>query len=156
MEKNSGKYTYQNARSASWKQTDSMHEESGEIKKKRGGCLPRLIPLFFLILLLLGGMWFFLRASLKKVERYALNEEKVIINDDVRASDKNMRKYQNIALFGVDSQDNVIRDKGSRTDCIIVASINKRSKKVKHKVVFEGTIREGRSVRRYDSGDGSL
>ena len=137
--KETSRYVYQNARSASWKQTDSMHEESGEIKKKRGGCLPRLIPLFFLILLLLGGMWFFLRASLKKVERYALNEEKVIINDDVRASDKNMRKYQNIALFGVDSQDNVIRDKGSRTDCIIVASINKRSKKVKLMSIYRDT-----------------
>ena len=143
--KNTKKYTYQNARSASWKQTGSMSDQTGKKKekpvkrRKKKGCLPRLLPLFFLILLLFGAMWFFLRASLKKVARYDLNGEEVIINDDVRASDKNIRKYQNIALFGVDNQDNVIRDKGSRTDCIIVASINRRNKKVKLMSIYRDT-----------------
>ena len=137
--KNSSKYTYQNARSASWKQTGSVSEDPREQKKKKKGCLPRLVPLLPLLLLLLGGMWFFLRASLKKVERYVLNEEEIIINEDVHASDKNIGKYQNIALFGVDSQDNVIREKGSRTDCIIVASINKRSKDVKLMSIYRDT-----------------
>ena len=47
--------------------------------------------------------------------------------------------YQNIALFGVDSQDNKIKDKGSRTDCIIIASINKSTKKVKLMSIYRDT-----------------
>ena len=139
MDKNTSKYTYQNARSASWKQAGSSSEEPEKKKGKKRGCLPRLIPLLLLILLILGGMWFFLRASLRKVERYALNGEDIIINEDVHASDINIGKYQNIALFGVDNQDNVIREKGSRTDCIIVASINKRSKDVKLMSIYRDT-----------------
>lgn len=53
--------------------------------------------------------------------------------------DANIKDYQNIALFGVDSQDNKIKDKGSRTDCIIIASINKSTKKVKLMSIYRDT-----------------
>ena len=53
--------------------------------------------------------------------------------------DENIDDYQNIALFGVDNQDNEIYDKGSRSDCIMIASINKRTKAVKLLSVYRDT-----------------
>ena len=71
-----------------------------------------------------------------KVEKYKLNKSDITVNN----FDKNMDHYQNIALFGVDDQDNKIYDKGSRTDSIIVASINKRNKKVKLMSIYRDTL----------------
>ena len=50
-----------------------------------------------------------------------------------------MEWMMNIVLFGVDNQDNKIQDTGSRTDCIIIASINKSSKKVKLMSIYRDT-----------------
>ena len=41
-----------------------------------------------------------------------------------------MKGYRNIALFGVDSRDGEL-DKSTRTDTIIIASINQDTKEVK-------------------------
>ena len=105
-------------------------------KKKKRGCFPFLL----LIILLIAGAVFAFRFSLKgafsKIEKYPLDKTSVTVND----TDANIKDYQNIALFGVDSQDNKIKDKGSRTDCIIIASINKSTKKVKLMSIYRRTI----------------
>ena len=80
-----------------------------------------------------------LRSVFRKIEGVELDSEQIIINDSVTAQDKNINDYINIALFGVDNQDNVIGDTGSRTDCIIVASIKKSSKKVKLMSIYRDT-----------------
>lgn len=104
-------------------------------KKKKRGCFPFLL----LIILLIAGAVFAFRFSLKgafsKIEKYPLDKTSVTVND----MDANIKDYQNIALFGVDSQDNKIKDKGSRTDCIIIASINKSTKKVKLMSIYRDT-----------------
>ena len=76
-----------------------------------------------------------LKGAFSKIEKYPLDKTSVTVND----TDANIKDYQNIALFGVDSQDNKIKDKGSRTDCIIIASINKSTKKVKLMSIYRDT-----------------
>ena len=49
-----------------------------------------------------------------------------------------MKVYTNIALFGVDSRENDLT-KNTRSDSIIIASINKRSKKVKLVSIYRDT-----------------
>ena len=124
------------------RQAGSANRPGGPVRKRkrrRSGCLPRLLIVLGILLILVLVVRSSLRAAFGKIEKYSLDESGLVINDDVRAMDKNMGDYQNIALFGVDSQDNVIREKGSRTDCIIVASIHKKTKKVKLMSIFRDT-----------------
>lgn len=105
-------------------------------KKNRGcGCLPTI----FLLLIIVLGLYFGVRqvfcSMFDKIEKNDLDFEQITINDQ----DKNINKFTNIALFGVDNQDNQIYNKGSRTDCIMVASINNRTKKVKLMSIYRDT-----------------
>lgn len=61
------------------------------------------------------------------------------ISDDVSStSTPAMDKYWNIALFGVDSTEGKLSN-GTRTDCIIIASINRETKEVKLCSVYRDT-----------------
>lgn len=105
-------------------------------RKKSRGCLGRiLLPLILLILIIFALFFLFLRSAFNKVEKYELNMSDIVVND----KDDNMNNYQTIALFGVDNQDNKIKDVGSRTDTIIIVSINKSSKDVKLMSIYRDT-----------------
>ncbi len=104
-------------------------------KKKGLGCLPVILMLVLVIGVIVFGTTSIIRASLKKIEKTELDMDNIVVNN----SDSKMSNYQNIALFGVDNQDNEIYDKGSRTDCIMVASINKRTKKIKLLSIYRDT-----------------
>lgn len=105
-------------------------------RKKKRGCLGRiLLPLILLILIVVILFFLFLRSSFNKIEKYDLNLAEVVVNE----KDENMKDYQTIALFGVDNQDNEISDTGSRTDSIIIASINNSTKDVKLMSIYRDT-----------------
>ena len=78
---------------------------------------------------------FSVKGAFSKIKKYPLDKSNVTVND----TDANIKDYQNIALFGVDSQDNKITDTGSRTDCIIIASIHKSNHKVKLMSIYRDT-----------------
>lgn len=100
-------------------------------KKKPIGCL---IPVL-IVIILIALFYLAVFKSVSKVEKHKTDMSGVTVNQQ----DKNMKKYQTIALFGVDDQNNVIHDKGSRTDSIIVARIDKRTKKVKLMSIYRDT-----------------
>lgn len=105
-------------------------------RKKRKGCLGGcLLPFILFILILICLAYIFTRSAFSSLEKCDLDMEQIVVN----AEDENINDYQNIALFGVDNQDNVIGDTGSRTDCIIVASIHKSTKKVKLMSIYRDT-----------------
>ena len=61
--------------------------------------------------------------------------------DDLNVSaqaEQQLAEYRNIAIFGVDSRDDSY-DKGNRSDCIIIASINNKTKEVKLISVYRDT-----------------
>ena len=53
-------------------------------------------------------------------------------------AEQQLAEYRNIAIFGVDSRDDSY-DKGNRSDCIIIASINNKTKEVKLISVYRDT-----------------
>lgn len=137
--------SYRSAQNASYKPVSSKKKrrhseeelpERPRKKKKKRECLGSiLLPIILFILILLCLALIFLRSTFNKIEKSDLDLSQISINDQ----DKNISDYQNIVLFGVDNQDNKIQDTGSRTDCIIIASINKSSKKVKLMSIYRDT-----------------
>ncbi len=73
-----------------------------------------------------------------------------MVVDDIPAEDIEMNEivsesidnYTNIALFGVDSRQTGYFGKGTHSDCIIVASINDKTKEVKMVSVYRDTYLE--------------
>lgn len=111
---------------------ESGSRAKGSKKKlKPIGCIIPIIILLLLLVLIYMG----LTKSFSKVEKHKTDLSGVTVN----SNDKNMKNYETIALFGVDDQNNVIHDIGSRTDSIIVACINKRNKKVKLMSIYRDT-----------------
>lgn len=70
--------------------------------------------------------------------RVNINEENLDIHVDV-AENETMKGYRNIALFGVDSTTGELESK-TRSDTIIIASINEETKEVKLVSVYRDTF----------------
>lgn len=107
-----------------------------ETESKKSGCLfPFLI--FFLALLLVCAVAFFfvVKKKLTSIQTYDLKKEDII----TQGNDKNMDKYQVIALFGVDSQDSNMTASGTNSDTIILMSINKSTKEMKLLSIYRDT-----------------
>lgn len=85
--------------------------------------------LFVVVLLGIVG----LVTKVDSIENHEL--EHVTVND---FTDENIDDYTNIAIFGVDSRANDLK-KNTRSDAIIVASIHKKTKKVKLMSVYRDT-----------------
>ena len=79
-----------------------------------------------------------------EVERKDIDEEQIIINEEVKETHKEEQKkqvtkgYRNIALFGVDARDGEL-GRGTRSDSIIIASINQDTQEIKLVSVFRDT-----------------
>lgn len=103
--------------------------------KKRSKKRRRLKILFFfellVVVILLGIVG--LITKVDSIENHELKN--VVIND---FHDENIDDYTNIAIFGVDSRANDLR-KNTRSDAIIVASIHKKTKKVKLMSIYRDT-----------------
>lgn len=108
--------------------------------KKKGKKIILFVAEIFLLLILLGALWAVNKTQ--KIQHIALNPAKVHINEDVKAEIEQgtsiMKGYRNIALFGVDSRDKQL-DQNTRTDVIMVASINLDTKEVRLISVYRDT-----------------
>ena len=71
-----------------------------------------------------------------------INYENIPIEDIQITSgvEENLKEYRNIAIFGIDTRENTYS--GSRTDCIIIASIKESTKEVKLVSVYRDTYLE--------------
>lgn len=94
-----------------------------------------VLVLVILLGILVGGGFWFINDKLGKMQQVDINEDELGISEEVSA---NLSKYRNIAIFGVDSRDNNL-EKGNRSDCIIIASINNDTKEVKLISVYRDT-----------------
>ena len=104
----------------------------------KGGFLKGLGIFFIIILILiglaLGAGYAFLSNKLSNMNYVETNKEDFKINEGV---DKALKNYRTIALFGLDSRDNSFEN--SRSDCIILVSINKKNSNVKLTSVYRDT-----------------
>ncbi len=95
-----------------------------------------LIVVELLILLVLGvGVYAASKYDLMNIN--PIDRENVMMNDEV-AGNKELKAYTNIALFGIDSRDESLGD-GNRSDTIMVASINNKTKEIKMVSVYRDT-----------------
>ena len=91
--------------------------------------------LFFLIILITiaaGIAFAYLQDKLGKINYVEVNKDELGISDNVT------KGYRNIALFAVDTR-NIKSNDGSRSDGIIVLSINEKTKDVKMLSVYRDT-----------------
>ena len=72
-----------------------------------------------------------------KIDKIKINEEDIVVNPQVE-NNKEMKGYRNIALFGVDSRKGKL-GKVSRSDTIMIASINQDTGDVKLVSVYRDT-----------------
>jgi LCP family protein required for cell wall assembly len=109
-------------------------------KKKRGK--GRVIVLFTIEIVALGVMAMFLytAVSVEKSGKLNIPEGKIIINESVkeRAETEAMKGYRNIVLFGVDSTTGQLA-KNTRSDGIIIASVNMDSGEIRLVSVYRDT-----------------
>lgn len=105
-----------------------------KVNKKKRRRRRRILFVFeFVILLILCGvLW-----VMAKLDKLQTGEQigDLAIND---IESEEIGGYKNIALFGIDSRDGTY-EKGARTDCIIIASINNKTKEVKLVSVYRDT-----------------
>ena len=113
----------------------SRHNE--EKKNKKGLKTFGIIVLVLLIILaiIVGGTFAFVHSKLSKMQQVDLNEDDLNVSAQ---AEQQLAEYRNIAIFGVDSRDDSY-DKGNRSDCIIIASINNKTKELKLISVYRDT-----------------
>lgn len=72
-----------------------------------------------------------------KIDVSPIDEKQLIVNKEV-SGNKELKKYTNIALFGIDSRDESLGS-GNRSDTIMIASINNQTKEIKMVSVYRDT-----------------
>lgn len=96
------------------------------------------------VLLIAIGIMYVVVTTTDEVERKEIDKEQIIINEEVKETHKEEEKYvakgyRNIALFGVDARDGEL-GRGTRSDSIIIASINQDTQEIKLISVFRDTF----------------
>ena len=119
--------------------TRKVSSKSKAMARKRAKKKKKRPPLFIMEIIILAILLFVLYAVFKtdKIQKISINEDDIVVNDTV-ASNDSMKGYRNIALFGVDSRDRDL-GKGTRTDTIMIASINEDTGEVKLCSVYRDT-----------------
>ena len=96
------------------------------------------VLLVILIILFVGiaaGYWYIMD-KLNRTEYVEIPEEEIEINEGVV---EQLTNYRNIALLGIDSRNQDSYASGSRSDCIIIASINEDTSEVKLISIYRDT-----------------
>lgn len=94
-----------------------------------------VLTLVILLIAIIGVTFLFVHNKLSKMQQIDLKEEELGVSAQVA---ENLSNYRNIAIFGIDSREDTY-DKGNRSDCIIIASINNKTKEVKLVSVYRDT-----------------
>ncbi len=139
-------------------------QENTSPKRKFKFSIPLLI-LEFLILLIAIGVLYVITTTTSEIERTDIDPDMITINEEVKETKREQQKettdnkseaekdqdaasqkaekaplkgYRNIALFGVDARDGQL-GKGTRSDTIIIASINQDTHEIKLVSVYRDT-----------------
>ena len=83
----------------------------------------------------MATIFWFVNNKLGKMQKVEIDEAELGISEQV---EENLSEYRNIALFGVDSREDDY-GVGNRSDCIIIASINNKTKEIKLISVYRDT-----------------
>ncbi|MFR9271293.1 MAG: LCP family protein [Clostridia bacterium] len=78
----------------------------------------------------------YVAAKLGKIDTQDIPQEDIVINAEAEEAGEG---FTNVALFGVDSREGDLAE-GTRTDCIIVGSLNNKTKEIKMVSVYRDTL----------------
>lgn len=109
-----------------------------KIKKKNKGLKIFLRVLIVIIVIILGiaiAGYSFVHSKLSKMKTEHIDKTAIGISEEAKDS---LKGYRNIALLGIDSRADDYGT-GNRSDCIIIASINEKTKEVKLLSVYRDT-----------------
>ncbi len=129
--------------------TKAVNKKEKHAKKSKKSKVLRIFLIMILIIvILLGvvagvGVWY-VSDKLGKLNYVDINEDELEITEGI---EEKLSGYRTIALFGVDSRSDEL-EKGTRSDCIILATIDEKTKEVKLTSVYRDTYLEltGRSL----------
>ena len=110
-----------------------MAKEKKKRKLKAFGIA--VLVLLTLLVIIIGGTFWFVSDKLGKMQQVDLKEEDLNVSAQ---AEENLADFRNIAIFGIDSREDSY-SKGNRSDCIIIASINNKTKEVKLVSVYRDT-----------------
>ena len=96
-----------------------------------------LLIILLIIAIIVGIIVYYVTSKLNKLNYIEIGQEQIEITEGVQ---ENLKEYRNIAIFGIDTRANTYE--GSRTDCIIIASINEKTKQIKLISVYRDTYLE--------------
>ncbi len=116
---------------------EEQRNKKNKIKKNKTLKVIAIIALILVILVvaLIASGYLFVNGKLAKMQTENIDTTSVGIDEDIYSS---LSGYRNIALLGIDSRaDNY--DLGNRSDCIIIASINKNTNEIKLISVYRDT-----------------
>ena len=109
-----------------------------EEKKKRKGLKTFgiiVLVLTIILVLILGSIFWYVNDKLSKMQKVDIDENNLNVSSQAK---EQLADYRNIAIFGIDSREDTY-SKGNRSDCIIIASINNKTKEVKLVSVYRDT-----------------
>lgn len=123
----------------------TMRQEEKKVLSKKERAWKKKIKKLWLILasevivlalLMIGFVVNYVNSKMDQMNINEIDENEILINDGLSTLTK--EEYTTIALFGLDSRD-VTSDTGNRSDCIIIAAINNKTKEVRLISVFRDT-----------------
>lgn len=117
-------------RSSQAKKGNTKQMSPKQLAKKRRIKILAFIAEFFILLLLIIAYWGI--SKVQDIQYVEIPEEDIEIATEVQQAEETgaMKGYMNVALFGVDSINGEL-NKNTRTDTMIIASINMDTKEVK-------------------------
>ena len=118
-----------------------MSKSRKSSKNKKLGII-LVLEIIVFIGLIAGYAWYYVNHTLSKMQTDDTNKEEIDVSEAV--TDTMKEKYMTIALFGVDTRDDVdlTKEGAARSDAIIIASINNETKEVKLVSVYRDTFLE--------------
>lgn len=138
---NSGaKRSADSARRASSRPSGPANKNGSNRGKKKNNSVVKIIVFAIeLVVLIVAGIILYGTLTTTKTGKIQIEEENIVISENVKqAEETTMKGYRNIALFGVDSRASKL-DKKTRTDTIMIASINQDTGEVKLVSVYRDT-----------------
>lgn len=97
-----------------------------------------LIILIIIAATSIGTITWYVQSKLNKIQTVEVDKNEIEITEGV---EENLKEYRNIALLGIDTAKDSYST-GNRSDCIIIASINNKTKEVKLLSVYRDTYLE--------------
>lgn len=114
-----------------------MEEKEGKTKKHPilKAFFVSIIIVLVILLIGVGVGYYFINDKLSRIDYEEIDKNQIEITEEVK---EELAEYRNIVLFGLDNQSSF----SGRSDCIIIFSMNEKTKEVKMTSIYRDTYVE--------------